>query len=102
MGRWRPMIKQVIPPTAPRPPDPVDRWRRSWLALLALTAVVATGLLARHTLRSEAAQVPVVSPPATASAYPSAPVLETTTLPSPSATPSKTPAPASHLLRLPG
>ena len=102
------MIERVTPSTAPRPPVPVDGWRRWWLALLALTVVVATGVLVGHSLRSEASQGPVaapsppVSPVAAPSAYPSDPVLETTTSPSPTATPSDPPALAPGLLRLPG
>src|SRR4051812_20894075 len=97
------MISQAsLPPT--RPPAPSDHWRRWWLALFALTIVVATGLLAGRSLHSEAAQLPAATP----SVSPEEPVLETTTTPSPSATVSPTPTPtaipslAAHQLRLAG
>jgi hypothetical protein len=63
----------------------IDRWRRWWLASLVLVAVVMTGFLMGRGLRSEASDVPAPS-----TAFPSsAPVLETTVVPSPpAATPS--------------
>jgi len=95
------MISQAsLPPT--RPPAPPDHWRRWWLTLLALTIVVAAGLLAGRSLHSEAAQLPAAPP----SESPAEPVLEETTIPSPSATasptPSKIPSLAAHQLRLEG
>ena len=77
-----------------------DPWRRWWLTLLALTALVASGVLIGHALSSEAAPAPTVTPSASAPASPSAPVpvLESTTA-TPSPTPTRLPP---NLLRLPG
>src|SRR3954447_19619815 len=80
------MIDEVARSPASRPPVPPDRWRRWWLALLVLTAVVASGFLAGRGLSSSAATVPTV-PSATPSASaspapaPSAPTPEATTKP---------------------
>jgi len=89
-----------LPPT--EPPAPPDHWRRWWLVLLALTIVMAAGLLTGRALHSEAAQLPPVTP----ATPPSAPAVEETTTPSPSATPSETVSPTPSLaadqLRLAG
>src|SRR4051794_36492276 len=90
------MISQAsLRPAAP------DHWRRWWLVLLALTVVVAAGLVAGRSLHSEAAQLPP-APPASPSASSSAPVLPETTGPSPSAAPSPTPSLVADQLRLAG
>jgi hypothetical protein len=63
--------------------DAPDLWRRWWLALMALTLVVATGFLVGHGLSSEASQIP--PKPSASVTIPSAstpaPILETTTSP---------------------
>ena len=82
------MIGNVTPPA--------DRWRRGWLACLLLTAIVAAGFVVGRGLRSEAAQIPVP----VVSAYPSAPILETTV--APAMPPATSAAPDPTLLRLPG
>ncbi|WP_433300523.1 DUF3152 domain-containing protein [Actinoplanes sp. CA-030573] len=74
----------MIDEAAPRVAPP-DHWRRWWLTLLALTIVVATGLLVGHTLSSDAAQVPAAAPSGSQSPSPppsqEAPILENATLP---------------------
>lgn len=67
------------------------------MAALLLTTLVVSGFFTGRSLKSEAAQIP--TPPPVPSAAPSAPILETTTSPSPSATPATLPP---GLLRLPG
>jgi hypothetical protein len=61
MGRWRSMIERV----ASR-----DDWRRWWLVLLAMTIVVASGVLLGRTIKSDAAQVPPPQPSPSASPSP--------------------------------
>jgi hypothetical protein len=73
------MIEEVAAPEV-RPPHSPDRWRRWWLALLVLTAVIASGFLAGRGLSSSASTVPS---PAVTSATPSV---------APSASPSVTPS----------
>lgn len=82
------MIDEATPRTAPP-----DQWRRWWLTLLALTIVVATGLLVGHTLSSDAAQVPVAGLSATPSPA-EEPVLEST--PKPPAAQAPQPSPTSQ------
>jgi uncharacterized protein DUF3152 len=83
------MIEEVAAPEV-RPPHSPDRWRRWWLALLVLTAVIASGFLAGRGLSSSASTVPS---PAVTSATPSvAPSA------SPSATPSASPSASAPIL----
>jgi uncharacterized protein DUF3152 len=63
-----------------------DRWRRWWLALLVLTAVVASGFLAGRGLSSSAATVPTASS-AAPSGSPSPSLSPTPSAPAPASTP---------------
>ncbi|GAA2619922.1 DUF3152 domain-containing protein [Paractinoplanes durhamensis] len=95
------MIEEATLPVT-RPPNPPDRWRRWWLALLVLTAVVASGFLAGRGLSSNAATVPT-TPVTSITPSASAPMLETTTTPSaPAVDQPAVDQPAVDQLSLPG
>ena len=94
------MIDEVAPPSAARPSQSPDPWRRWWLVLFVLTIVVASGLLLGRTIKSDAAQVPASS--RAPSPAPSAPILEAAPTPMPTPTSPTRPALAVDQLSLPG
>ena len=92
------MIDEAILPSV-REPGP-DRWRRWWLAALVLAFVTAAGFSIGRGMKP---REQVAAP----SAYPSAPVLEATSLPRAAPPPSATPPPpitnvAAGRLQMPG
>jgi hypothetical protein len=92
------MIDEAATPRVGAPPG-TDRWRRWWLVAFVLVLVSTSGFLAGRRLEEPTAAA------AHPSAASSAPVLETTTAPSPSPAPSAAPSKttlAPGLLRLSG